>query len=217
VLRCATSISGRRAGLQDRYNAPVVSRNRLGALIGAGAVLLLALAGGGCSLSLQLASLQNDPETTASVPISPLSPTLDTEDWRRAQAAVSLAVDPQGSGQVVNWENPATKRKGSFVPTGNLVLAENTVCRPFSATIVDGGAKSVETRHLGKACRTGPGEWVIREVKEQGGAAGLPLTTASTGPLKLDAGAVKRDSLQPLPAATSAMLPRKSADPTGDE
>lgn len=151
---------------------------------------------------MHLASLQSDPETTASVPraASPLDPSLDDEDWRRAQAALSLAVDPQGSGQPVNWDNPSSKRKGSFAAAGNMVLIDNTVCRPFTATIVQGaaGAPPREIKHSGQACRIGPGEWAMRQVQPA-----APETTAKirTGPQ--NAGAELR---QALPAPTSSML-----------
>lgn len=205
MLRYATDKEGQEASPKEGYNARPAPRNHLVVLaqfIGLG---MAALAASGCSLSMKLPSFQSEPEMTASVTPAtvPLSPHLDAEDWRRAQAAFSLAVDPQGSGQVVNWENPATKRKGSFIPAGNLVLADNTVCRPFRATLVEpGNSKPVETHHAGRACRTGPGEWAMREVVPE------EAVTASIGnghaPLRLGAP-------QPLPPATSAMLPEKGA------
>lgn len=151
-----------------RYNAPGALRNRLRAAAGLLGAMAVAMVAGGCSLSMHLASLQNDPETTASVTRSPspLDPLLDDEDWRRAQAALSLAVDPQGSGQPVNWDNPSTKRKGTFAPAGNLVLVENTVCRAFTASITQSGlALAREIRHTGQACRTGPGDWAMRSAQ----------------------------------------------------
>lgn len=161
---------------------------------------------GGCSLSMHLASLQIDPETTASVTraASPLDPSLDEEDWRRAQAALSLAVDPQGSGQPVNWDNPATKRRGSFVPAGNMILVENTVCRPFTAVVVQAGGHQPgaarETRHSGQACRLGPGEWAMRQINPQP----LALTEATA---KLPPGGRSAPAEhQPLPAPTTGLL-----------
>ena len=119
---------------------------------------------------MHLTSMQLDEaETTASIgkPDTPFGGKLDDEDWRRAQSALSLAVDPQGSGQPVNWDNPTSKRRGSFVQSGNMVLVNETICRPFSAVIVEvtAGVAPRESRHLGQACRMGPGEWVMRDVK----------------------------------------------------
>jgi surface antigen len=167
----------------------------------------LALGAGGCSLSMSLAGLQPDPQTTASAKTTArLDPALDDEDWRRAQSALSLAVDPQGSGAAVNWDNPATKRKGSFVPTGKLELVENTVCRPFRATVQDQQAgKPREAKLVGQACRTGPGEWAMRNVTPEGATA---TTTASTGaPLVL-----RTELNQPLPGMSTSMLPEAKAD-----
>lgn len=159
---------------------------------------------GGCSLTMHLASLQDDSDSTASItrPISPLDPSLDEEDWRRAQAALSLAVDPQGSGQPVNWDNPASKRKGTFAASGNLVLVDNTICRPFTATIQHAGIASREIRHQGQACRIGPGEWALRQVQPAGAE-----TTASTrigAPAAAAAAAAERN--QPFPAPSTSML-----------
>jgi hypothetical protein len=148
---------------------------------------------------MHLASLQNDPETTASIsrPVSPLDPSLDEEDWRRAQAALSLAVDPQGSGQLVNWDNPASKRKGTFSASGNLVLVENTICRPFTATITQGGIVPRETRHQGQACRIGPGDWALRQVQPLSGE-----TTASTRPAAAATVAAERNQAFPAPSTS---------------
>lgn len=163
-------------------------------------IVVIGLAGlsGGCGLSMTIASLQIDEETTASVPrsASPLDPSLDEEDWRRAQAALSLAVDPQGAGLPVNWDNPSTKRKGSFAASGNMVLVDNTICRPFTATLVQAGTTVRETRHAGQACRTGPGEWAMKSTQA------LSETTGKIGaPMKLPA-----PLSQPLPARASAMI-----------
>lgn len=134
---------------------------------------LLALSLGGCSISTHIASLQLEPEMTASIsrPASPLGDSLDEEDQRRAQSALSLAIDPQGSGQPVNWDNPTTRRRGSFVPSGNMIIVADTVCRPFNATQSDSSGK--EIRQEGQACRLGPGEWRISDIRAAGSVARL--------------------------------------------
>lgn len=175
------------------YHVAKPSRNRVRA---GAALLLIALGTSGCSLTMHLTSLHGDDEHTASTSkqISPLSPHMDEEDWRRAQSALSLAVDPQGSGQPVNWDNPSSKRRGMFAPSGQVVLTEQTVCRAFSAILIEQGAP--ESRHEGKACRQGPGEWAIHDIRRAG-----PTTTASTG--------AKPEALltaQPLPARSEPMI-----------
>jgi len=111
-------------------------------------------------------------------------------------AALSLAVDPQGGSLPVNWDNPASKRKGSFTAAGNMVLVENSICRPFTATVLAPGAAR-EIRYRGEACRVGPGDWALKSAEP------LVEATASTrGAGKAAAGSAS----QPLPARTSAML-----------
>lgn len=173
-------------------------RNRLDAIMAWLIVSGLAVLCGGCGVTMSLTSLNFDPETTASVARnpSPLDPGLDEEDWRRAQAALSLAVDPQGGSLPVNWDNPASKRKGSFTAAGNMVLVENSICRPFTATVLAPGAAR-EIRYRGEACRVGPGDWALKSAEP------LVEATASTrGAGKAAAG----NASQPLPARTSAML-----------
>ena len=156
-------------------------------------VMVLAGLSSACSLSMHLASMKAEPEFTATLGKgpSPLSERLDEEDWRRAQSALSLAVDPQGSGQPVNWDNPGSKRRGSFAPSGALVLVGSTVCRPFTATVQDPlDTKSPgDTRHEGRACRVGPGEWALQDVKPLGFAA-------------------KAEKPQGMPSASTPMLPQ---------
>lgn len=219
MLRGARSSSGHKRGSgnprtdllivpDDRYSAPVFLRNQqlLRNRCGIGLQVLFAaafaLASGGCSLTMHLASLQVDPETTATVQpaASPLDSSLDQEDWRRAKAALSLAVDPQGSGQQVNWDNPATKRKGSFSAAGNLVLIENTVCRPFTATIVqmDQGVPPREVKHTGQACRVGPGDWAMRQM--------LPTAPETTAKIRANSLLPAPELKQGLPSPTTSIL-----------
>ena len=47
---------------------------------------------------------------------SPLSPELGEEDWRRAKAALAVALDPQGAGARVSWDNPDTDAEGRLHP-----------------------------------------------------------------------------------------------------
>lgn len=177
------------------YKAAIASRNRLAPLFPLVVAAGLALCASACSLTMQLASLSDEPETTASIPARPslatrLDSSLDDEDWRRAQSALSLAVDPQGPGLPVNWDNPASKRKGTFVASGNMVIVQDTICRPFAATLVQPTGK--EGKHTGHACRLGPGEWALR--------MDTPATPAKEVP-----GAKDLPS-QPLPARTTSTL-----------
>ncbi|MCB1537219.1 MAG: hypothetical protein KDJ44_21555 [Rhodoblastus sp.] len=94
---------------------------------------------------------------------SPLSHNLETEDWRRARAALATALDPQGNGATVAWDNPQTGRKGTFIPVAAPYPVDGEVCRAFIAKIDGGDAKEVVQ---GSACRTGgTDDWTVRDVK----------------------------------------------------
>jgi 17 kDa outer membrane surface antigen len=177
------------------YKARLVSCNRARAAARLILCFGLGFAASGCSLTMHLTSFAEEPETTASIsPRNPtrLDPSLDDEDWRRAQSALSLAVDPQGPGLPVNWDNPVTKRKGSFAASGEMTLVQDTICRPFTAALVQPGGQ--QSRQSGQACRVGPGEWAMR---------------LDAAPGKSDAGksdANKAGDSQPLPKATTSTL-----------
>lgn len=112
---------------------------------------------------MPMLSLSPDTDVTGSIeaPASPLSPKLNEEDWRRAQSALTLAVDPQGNGAPVIWDNPESGAKGRFVASGPLFLMENRICRPFAAEVK---AKGEASSLAGNSCRLGPNEWVIKDV-----------------------------------------------------
>lgn len=130
----------------------------------------LALGLTACSLSLPIGALKerdDDGLTTGSIaaqkPVTQLSSLLTDEDWRRAQAALGVAVDPQGNGAPVSWDNPDTGKKGNFVAAGPLYLLENKICRTFIATIDSKGTSGVDQKLQGSSCRNGPNEWVVKE------------------------------------------------------
>jgi surface antigen len=119
---------------------------------------------GGCSFAIP--SLVESAETTGSIAPSfksPLSPELGPEDWRRAKAALGVALDPQGNGSSVSWDNPDTGLKGTFVPVGTPFVQSDEVCRAFVATITR--AAETSTSLQGTACRHSPEEWNIHGLK----------------------------------------------------
>lgn len=150
-----------RIGARCLYMA-VLARSEAVRLLAAG---LVALGGGACSMTFPMASLVDEPETTSSLgarPVSPLSADLGTEDWRRAKAALAVALDPQGSGAQVSWDNPDTGLKGSFTPVGQPFVKSDEICRAFLASVT-GSATASSLQ--GTACRPSGGEWAITEVK----------------------------------------------------
>ncbi len=98
-----------------------------------------------------------------------LSKSLDAEDARRAMAALGTALDPQGSGQNVNWDNPASGARGTFHPTGSPYPLDGRICRAFVANIeASGDAERIE----GAACRDKTAEWSLIRVKADSKTAG---------------------------------------------
>ena len=130
-------------------------------------VAALALAGfiGGCSLAIPLPSLSaTDEDSTGSIERSgsPLGPAMEQEDWRRANAALGVALDPQGNGAPVQWNNPISGAKGSFVQTGRPYPFEAVVCRPFAAELT---LRAGEHALVGSACVDKSGDWTVRDAR----------------------------------------------------
>lgn len=131
------------------------------------AAALLGLSAGGCSMSFPMASLVPDdgPATTASIaakPVSPLSPKLGAEDWRRAKGALAVALDPHGSGAKVSWDNPDTGLRGAFTPLGQAFVKNDEICRSFVASLV---GRDLDASLQGTACRLSGGEWAVQDMK----------------------------------------------------
>ena len=101
-------------------------------------------------------------DAAGAVPKSALAGLLDAEDWRRAKAALSTALDPQGNGSLVGWDNPDSGNKGSFIPVGKPFPLEAGICRVFLAEV---DCKGDEHPMQGTACSDKRGEWTIAEAK----------------------------------------------------
>ncbi len=134
----------------------------------------LALGLAGCSLTAPLEPLPKAGVATADTSLvtgsiapriaaaATLSPQLDQEDWRRARAALATALDPQGNGGAVRWDNADSGHKGSFSPVGDAYLVKDEICRSFVASLT---LDEPERWLQGSACRMSPTEWMIREAK----------------------------------------------------
>jgi Surface antigen len=142
-----------------RYRSVAV----LGEAVKIAAVAVIALSTGACSFTYGLVGYQEEePVATGSIApkaVSPLSPDLNEEDWRRAKAALAVALDPQGAGTLVSWDNPDTAHKGSFSPSSPPFVKNDEVCRAFSAHLT--GSATLE----GTACRPSGGDWAIKDLK----------------------------------------------------
>lgn len=86
---------------------------------------------------------------------------LDPEDRRRAFAALATALDPQGGGAVVTWDNPQTGARGGFTPVGHAYPIDGKVCRAFLAEV--SGNEPTE-RLQGTACRERTNDWSLSEI-----------------------------------------------------
>ncbi len=117
----------------------------------------------GCSMAFPISPLilpvsKEDAAGKASKPS--LAGLLDPEDSRRAKAALGTALDPQGNGSLVGWDNPASGNKGSFIPVGKPYPIEAGICRDFLAEV---DRRGDERAIPGTACSDKQGEWA--EVK----------------------------------------------------
>lgn len=127
------------------------------AIIGCQALVLA-----GCSMSFPISPLLNAKQDSAASAPASLIGNLDAEDWRRARAALSTALDPQGNGSLVGWENPESGDKGSFTPVGRAFPLNSGICRVFIAELErKGNAQAIQ----GTACSEKGGEWTIAEAK----------------------------------------------------
>ena len=93
---------------------------------------------------------------------STLSADLGQEDWRRAKGSLAIALDPQGSGAGVKWDNPDSGVSGLFTPVAAPYVKSNEICRAFLATIAFPGRS---TTLQGTACKVSADDWEIREAK----------------------------------------------------
>ncbi|HMO29971.1 RT0821/Lpp0805 family surface protein [Enterovirga sp.] len=127
------------------------------------AVALGCLCAGGCSLSSSSTEAQVD--ATGSIKrdaVTTLSADLGAEDWRRAKGALATALDPQGNGAPVKWDNPDSEISGTFTPVAQPFVKSDEICRVFLATInFPGRTSSLQ----GTACKLSADEWQLKDVK----------------------------------------------------
>jgi surface antigen len=99
-------------------------------------------------------------------PAQKMSRHLDAEDMRRATAAMNTALDPQGSGAAVQWDNPQSGAHGSFTPQGPAYPVDAKICRAFVTEFTSG--ETVEKLD-GVACREKSADWALTELKTRKG------------------------------------------------
>jgi surface antigen len=137
----------------------------VGAGLRASMLCCLAVVLAGCSMSFPISPLMassSKEEAGGTVTKASIANLLDPEDWRRAKAALSTALDPQGNGALVGWDNPDSGNKGSFRPVGKAYPLDSGICRVFLAEI---DRKGEEQTLQGTACSDKQGQWTIAEAK----------------------------------------------------
>ena len=128
---------------------------------------MLALGGGGCSLSGQLDSFFAGarPDQTGSITPPPgtkavgsLPPEYDLA-YARAAASEVLRRDEKNSS--LPWENPQTGARGTVTPIASAYVQDGQTCRDFLASYVTGEAQAWLQ---GEACQQ-KGGWEVRSLK----------------------------------------------------
>ncbi len=167
---CKAVRAGAKRALFERH-ARLLGPDLRRALLGV-ACVALPLAGAGCSLPIiafkpaePMAAATDEPAATGSLrPRAPLTfgRDLGAEDWRRASAALAVALDPQGNGKPVKWDNPETGLRGTVNPTGLPFVRDDEICRHFLASVVTPGSN----RFLrGTGCRLSGAPWVLKSLR----------------------------------------------------
>ena len=126
-------------------------------------VALLGPAIGGCAMSFPMASLMPgaDDVTGSNSPV-PFGRMLDEEDRRRELAALATALDPQGDGSTVKWDNTKSGHRGAITASGKAYNADSKVCRAFVSELrLDDATRKLE----GTACTIAAGEWKVDAAK----------------------------------------------------
>ncbi|WP_374306396.1 RT0821/Lpp0805 family surface protein [Methylocella sp.] len=150
--------------LSGHYHRSGFASSAARAARGLPAVALAASLLSGCAFTMQVARFSTDnDDVTGSIEPSPLDSLLDAEDWRRARAALSTALDPQGNGAEVAWDNPQSGAKGVFAPLAPPYPDDGKVCRAFRAQAKAGDASR---RVEGVACADKNGDWTIARSRE---------------------------------------------------
>lgn len=132
------------------------------------AALVLALAGGGCSLSGQLDSVFGGDKSdqtgsiapqAAAKPVGELPPDADLAFTR---VAISEVLSRGAKDASQPWENPRSGARGTVTPIAAAYTQDGQTCRDFLASYVSGRSQSWLQ---GEACQQPKGIWEVRTLK----------------------------------------------------
>ena len=113
-------------------------------------------------MNFPMASLVPADGVTGSNSTVPFGRLLDEEERRREKAALNTALDPQGDGSTVHWENGKGGAKGAISAVGRAYPLDGKVCRAFISELKH---DELERSIKGTACTVSAGEWAIRDAK----------------------------------------------------
>jgi surface antigen len=122
-----------------------------------------------CAIAMPPTSGIDTEPTGAIIPVSArtvsapgLPASLDDEDRRRALGALAIALDPQGNGATVHWDNPVSKAHGSVTPAGFAYPSNDLICRDFLAQFeTTAGPEAAR----GAACRDKDAQWSLAKLQ----------------------------------------------------
>jgi len=145
-------------------------RARLWRVLPLAGALTLALAGGGCSISMsQLDPLfggSDNSDTTGSVTPPPgakgVAQLPPDGDLVYARAAASDVLARGGKDASAPWENPSTGARGTVTPIASAYSQDGLTCRDFLASYVQGASQAWMQ---GEACKQGKGAWEVRAMR----------------------------------------------------
>lgn len=133
------------------------------------AALMLAMAGGGCSLSYQMESLfggSDKSDQTGSITPPPgtkeVSQLPPDHDLAYARAAVTEVLSRGSKDASVPWENPRSGARGTVTPIASAYTENGQTCRDFLASYING---SEQSWMQGEACKQPKGVWEVRTLK----------------------------------------------------
>jgi surface antigen len=155
-------------GMSDAYRLLSSLREARRVALWLASVAALGSTLAGCSFSIPSLTAKSAPgETTGSIAPAPaarkLFPDLGPEEDRRARAALAVALDPQGNGKPVKWDNPESGIAGEVAASGAPFVEADEICRAFTTSFEP--AAGARKRAEGMACRVSADDWVLRRLE----------------------------------------------------
>jgi len=122
----------------------------------------MTLAVAGCSVTTQLGSFLGKDKPDADATVSPAQPLAATADVTDLTVVQTVAAAMLSAGETAaQWENPATRARGTITPIASNYAQGGTQCRDFLASYV---REQSESWLEGEACRNQSGRWDVRSL-----------------------------------------------------